>query len=70
MFDECMVLMTNRLGPLVRESISRRRKMKIKGICRNIVCIMSTLTFCTLDYVTQVKQSHLIKGTGVDFLGL
>ena len=41
-FDECMVLMTNRLRPLVRESISRWRKMKIKGICRNIVCIMST----------------------------
>ena len=43
-FDECMVLMTNRLGPLVRESISRWRggEMKIKGMCRNIVCIMST----------------------------
>ena len=40
-FDECMVLMTNRPGPLIRESTSRWRERKIKGTCKNIVCIMS-----------------------------
>ena len=41
MFDFWMVLMTNRTGPLVRESFTRWRKMKIKETCKSIVSIMS-----------------------------
>ena len=40
-FDDCMVLMTSRPCPLVRESFTRWRKIKIKETCKNIVCIMS-----------------------------
>ena len=42
-FDECMVLMTNRPGSgLWSEKASRvQGKMKIKRTCKNIVCIMS-----------------------------